>query len=76
MNERDKAIKKVRKTNSAADWKTYWKHRSKCTATIRASKSGYSKHLLKGNTSNPKKFWNTIKSIMATKSKKHQCNTT
>ena len=74
MNDRDKSLKKARKSNAAYDWKAYRKLRNKCTYEIRTSKSNYSKNLLKENSTNPRKFWNVIKNIMPTKPKTHPDN--
>ena len=76
MNDRDKALRKARKTKSTADWKYYRKLRNECTTTIRIAKSIYSKDLLKENANNPKKFWDTIKKIMPTKPNKTPCENT
>lgn len=67
MNERDKALRKARKSKKPSDWKAYCKVRNLCTRKIRESKSQFSKNLLAQNCHNPKKFWDTIKKIMPTK---------
>lgn len=70
MIERDKALRKARKTNAAADWKAYRKIRNKCTTDLRTAKGNYSRDLLSRNSRNPKRFWDTIKTIMPTKTRK------
>ncbi|XP_057297787.1 uncharacterized protein LOC130628795 [Hydractinia symbiolongicarpus] len=70
MIERDKALRKARKTNTAADWKAYRKIRNKCPTDLRTAKGNYSRPLLNRNSRNPKKFWDTIKTIMPTKTRK------
>ncbi|XP_057298351.1 uncharacterized protein LOC130629229 [Hydractinia symbiolongicarpus] len=70
MTERDKARRKARRTNVAADWKAYKKIRNKCTTDLRKAKGNYSRDLLSRNSRNPKKFWDTIKIIIPTKMRK------
>jgi len=68
MNDRDRILRKARKTNNAADWESYRKLRNKCNIMMRKSKATCTKNLLNKNARNPKSFWKTVKDIFPTKS--------
>ena len=70
MNERDKALKVARKSSNENDWRAYRKLRNTRTYEIRSAKSNFRKNLLAENFNNPKTFWDTIKNIMPTKTRK------
>ena len=67
MNERDKFLRKARRTNLSEDWKNYKTQRNKCNNNLRFAKRRYHNNLLNQNTLNPKSFWDTIKRIFLTK---------
>lgn len=63
MNNRDKLLRKFRKTHADNYWDEYKRLRNRCTTEIRYAKARYHQNLLTENRHNPKKFWQTIKSI-------------
>ena len=69
MHNRDRQLRKARKTNSGNDWTRYKSLRNHCNSIIRKAKSNYHKNLLSENEANPCKFWNAIKEIYPTKPK-------
>ena len=70
MVERDWLLKKARKSNAEIDWSKYKRQRNRVNNLVKMNKNRYYKDLLKENSSNPKKFWSTIKEIFPNKSKK------
>ena len=70
MKERDKVLRKARKSKNTSDWTLYKRLRNRCTEMIRSAKSMFHKTLLCENAKNPRKFWQCIKSIIPTKSQK------
>ena len=73
MNERDQLLRKSRRTKNQTDISAYKCMRNKVNAAIRKAKSMYHKNLLKENSADPNKFWNTLKSFYPTKlSDKHR----
>ena len=69
MNNRDKLLRKARKTQNETDWNNYRKLRNNCTNDIRLAKSNFNQNLLAENSKHPRKFWQTIKQIFPVKSK-------
>ena len=71
MNERDKLLRKSRKSPHTEFYKTeYKKTRNAVNIAIRRAKATYYKDLLRENSSgDPSKFWKTVKSIYPGKAK-------
>ena len=69
MNNRDKALRKARKTNNKTDWHFYKTLRNRCTNSIREAKTNCNKNLLAKNSNNPSRFWKIIKEIIPVKCK-------
>ena len=69
MNDRDKILRKARKSKNSNDWERYRKLRNKCNTMLKAAKSKYYKDTLDEHSLNPKKFWKTLKEIFPSKSK-------
>ena len=67
MNNRDKMLRKFRKTNDNNHWDEYKRLRNSSTAELRKAKSDYHQSLLTENRNNPRKFWQAIKSIFPSK---------
>ena len=67
MNNRDKLLRKLRKTKVEVDISQYKRKRNEVNIAIRKVKSTYHKNTLKENSKNPRKFWKAIKSIYPTK---------
>ena len=67
MNERDKILRKARKTNLENDWLLYKKLRNRCNNLLRQAKSKYHQDQLNENKLNPKRFWDALKKIFPTK---------
>lgn len=63
MNNRDKLLRKFRKSKSNQDWVAYKHLRNTCTNLIRRAKSDYYRNLLTEHKTNPQSFWKTIKKI-------------
>ena len=63
MNNRDKALRKARKTNKKTDLHFYKTLRNRCTNSIREAKTNCNKNLLAENSNNPSRFWKVIKEI-------------
>ena len=70
MNNRDKQMRNARKTNSDEDWTSYRKMRNECNKNVKRAKSNYHQDILKENITNPQKFWNAVKAIFPSKSRK------
>ena len=68
-NKRDKALRKFRKSKTDENWQHYKNTRNRANNSLNSSKSKYYKQLLSENRTNPKSFWNIIKSIFPTKEK-------
>jgi len=67
MNERDKMLRKAKKSNKEIDRSTYKKLRNRCNNQLRQSKSKYHQNQLNENELSPKRFWDTLKKIFPTK---------
>ena len=67
MNERDKLLRKCRKTKTEMDISQYKQKRNEVNIALRKAKSTYSKNLLIESSNNPNKFWKAIKSIYPSK---------
>jgi hypothetical protein len=74
MIDRDRMLRKARKTKEERHWSLYKKLRNSCNNKLRFAKSSYQKDLLNQNAGNPKKFWSTIKSIFPNKSARTTLN--
>ena len=60
LSERDKLLRKARRTKDPADWRAYKTSRNKCTNEVRHSKAKYHRNLLNEKSGDPKKFWDCI----------------
>ena len=69
INRRDKLLRKVWKSNSEHDWKSYKKLKTFCNNVLWKSKRNYYYGLLNENRLNPRRFWKSIKTIFLTKTK-------
>lgn len=69
MNARDRLLHRARANNDEASWNEYKVQRNRCTSAVRKAKASYNQRMLNDNRLNPRKFWNTIKSIFPTKPK-------
>ena len=67
LNDRDKALRKARRTKATEDWNVYKRLRNGCNNLLRYAKSNFNKKLLDENSKNPTKFWKIIKNIFPTK---------
>ncbi|XP_057305259.1 uncharacterized protein LOC130642190 [Hydractinia symbiolongicarpus] len=70
MNNRDKLHRKARKSGKREDAKKYKKIRNSCNNNIVKAKANHQRDLINENLSNPRKFWNAIKSVFPSKPKK------
>ena len=68
MDQRDKLLRKARKSNSTTDWNLYRQMRNTCTNMLQTAK-WYHHNLLNENRLNPKIFWKAIKEIFPLKRK-------
>ena len=55
MNDRDKLLRKARKTKSQADWNSYKQIRNFCTNQVKRANANYHHELLNENWDNPRK---------------------
>ena len=69
MNNRDKILRKARKTRKEEDWKTYRQLKNRCNNMIKHAKRKYYDNLFRENSKTPSKFWKTIKKIFPKKEK-------
>ncbi|CAB4027776.1 Hypothetical predicted protein, partial [Paramuricea clavata] len=69
MADRDRMLRKACKTKDEGHWSSYKKLRNSCNNKLRYANSAFQKDLIQQNATNPKKFWNIIKSIFPTKTK-------
>ena len=67
INNRDRQLRKVRKSNSENDRSSYKRLQNRCNTLIRKAKTSYHQNLLTENETNPRQFWNVIKEIYLTK---------
>ena len=70
MNERDKALRKSRRSKSKEHWEIYKTLRNRCNNMLKYSKRQYHHNLLEDSAENPKEFWKCIKNIFPTKIKR------
>ena len=69
INNRDKTLRKVRKTNNKTDWNFYKTLRNHYANSIRETKTNCNKNYLAENSNNPSRFWKIIKEIIPIKCK-------
>ena len=67
MNERDKLLRKSRRTTNEDHISAYNRKRNEVNKAVQGAKSIYNRNLLRENSNGPKKFWKTLKSIYPTK---------
>ena len=67
MNDRDRLLRKSRKSKLAYDKREYKNQRNRVNKLVKAAKSHYYKTLLNENKNSCDKFWSVIKSIFPTK---------
>ena len=76
VDEKNRLLRKARKTKADEDWVTYKQARNRCNGKIKEAKRKYHRNLIDENKLNPRKFWETIKSIFPSKSKSYVPNMT
>ena len=76
MTERDKLLRKSRKSKSENHVSGYKRLRNQVRIMIRQAKSTYNKTLLRENSSSPEAFSKSIKSIYSIKNKQSSVNRT
>lgn len=54
---------KAKASKMVSDWQTFRQVRNKCTQSIRKSKSEYYKNQFLKSSSDPQKFWQTVKNL-------------
>ena len=74
MNDRDKMLRKARKSMQEIDWSAYKLCRNRVQAQIKKCKNQYYKNLLKDSLNSPDKFWKAIKSVFPTKAMSPKTN--
>ena len=70
MRQRDYLQKKAHTTGLPSDWKRYRLLRNRVTNLIRKEKENYNRRLINENAGDPNAFWQTVKKILPSKSKK------
>ena len=68
MNRRNQTLRKVRKSKSIDNWKSYKTLRNKCNKKIKKAKSNHHKEVRNGNINKPKKIGSQIKNVFPGKS--------
>ena len=69
MDKRDQLLHKARKSKATTDWTAYKRARNQCNEKIREAKRKHYRNLMGENEKNPRKFWDTIKTIFPTNKK-------
>ena len=69
MDNRDQLLRKARKSKATTDWTTFKRARNQCNGKIREAKRKHYRNLIEENKRNPRKFWDTIKTIFPTNKK-------
>ena len=69
MDKRDQLLHKARKSKASTDWTAFKRARNKCNGKIREAKRKHYCNLMEENKGNPRKFWDTIKTIFPTNKK-------
>lgn len=72
MDERDKLLRKSRRSKSNLDFLAYKRMRNEVYIANKRAKSSYYNNLLNENSQNPSKFWKVPKSIYPYKNLKKQ----
>ena len=62
--DRDRAWANAKISGSVQDWETARRFRNWCNNAVKAAKADYIKSELNNNSSDPKRFWNNIKSVL------------
>ena len=71
MNDRDKLMRKYRKSKSDFDKREYQNKRNRVNILLRKAKTNYSKELLRENSNDPESFWKTLKLLYPVSSKEN-----
>ena len=69
MNDRDKLLRKSRKSKKDEDVSAYKRKRNIVNNMIRKSKSSYHRRLLQENSNDPDRFWRILKTVYPSKVK-------
>ena len=69
MDKRDQLLSKARKSKATTDWTAYKRGRNQCNGKIHEAKRKHYRSLMEENKKNPRKFWDTIKTIFPTNKK-------
>eukprot|EP00794_Sanderia_malayensis_P000891 gene891-188_t len=72
MNDRDKLLRRSRRTRKEPDISAYKRKRNEVNIAVKRAKSDYHKKLLKEGANDPKKFWRALKSIYPTKTNERE----
>ena len=63
INRKDQLLRKFRKSKDPNDWNLYRIARNHCNWVVKRAKQTYHNNLLNENRHNPRKFWQSIKSV-------------
>ena len=69
IDNKNRLLRKARKTKNDDDWEQYRTARNKCNAKIKEAKRKHHRNLIEENTNNPRKFWDAFKQVFPSKSK-------
>ena len=75
MNDRDKLMRKAKKSGNVEDWLAYKQSRNRCNNSMKKAKANFYKEQLNENSSNPKRFWESIKKVFPSKERATVPNT-
>ena len=75
MNNRDKLMRKAKKSRNDEDWLAYKQSRNRCNNLLRRAKANFHREQFNEHSTNPKRFWECIKKVFPTKEKLPPPNT-
>ena len=64
IKDKDRALKKAKRSKTADDWKLAHRLRNNCLSLIRKTKSDFIQNELNSNMKNSKKFWKQLKEVI------------
>ena len=64
IKDKDRALKKAKRTKKEEDWSRARCLRNDCLRTVRNAKSDFIKNEINNHPNDPKKFWDSISSIL------------
>ena len=69
MNNRDKLMRKGKKSQNDKNWLAYKQSRNRCNNLLRSAKASFHRKQFNEHSNNPKQFYKCIKKVFPTKEK-------